>query len=485
MTKTFIVARREFRTTVLSKAFLLGLLLPPVLMVLGIGISVFFGTDRAPAVKGSVAIIDRSAASTPTSHTPPTAEGLVIAGIRTRMTPEAISTAAARAAGESIKKAANEAAEAATKPPGADGGQAQLQAVKEIMGATSKAPDLTLETLPPTADAEAEKDKLRDWTADGGGRLYLAIIDRAVVDPAATAGQVGAGETYQVFTAPKLDPRVYSLVNEQVRAAVIEARLLQAGLDPARVEQLTNLPRARTTEVTKDGQRASTGGLQLLIPLAFFMLIWISAFSGAGQLLNNTIEEKSNRIMEVLLSAVSPFELMAGKIIGQLGAGLVIIAVYAGVGLVALVGLTLGDLVQPMQLVWLCVFYVLAYLFIASVFAAIGSAVSDIQEANSLMTPAMLLIMIPMFTVFPIIQNPKGMLAQVLSYIPPFSPFAMIARVGSNQPPAQWEIALSALVSAAGALGAIWVAAKIFRIGVLLYGKPPTFGTLLRWVRMA
>lgn len=472
MSKILIVALREFRSTVLTRAFLLGLLLPPVLMALGIGASILFSTDRAPAIAGSVALIDRSAG--------PNAEGFAIKGIQQRMSPDEIGKAAASEAGEAIKAvakdaAANPGASAVPNPAG------QAKAVEAGMNATARPPELTLETLAATASAEAEKDALTNWSVEKGGRLALIVIEPSVIKPPADS----AGDSYTIYIAPKLDPRVTSLIRRQVSDAVVEARLTQAGLDPKRIDQLTQLPRPTTTEVTKDGQRSSTGGFQFIIPFAFFMLLWISAFSGAGQLLNNTIEEKSNRIMEVLLSAVSPFQLMAGKILGQMCAGFIIVAVYAGAGLIALIGFSLADLVQPWQIAWLLVFYVLAYLFIASVFAAIGSAVSDIQEANSLMTPAMLLIMIPMFTVFPIIQNPTGMLAQVLSYLPPFSPFAMIARVSSNQPPAQWQIVLSALVSALGAIAAVWAASKVFRIGVLLYGKPPSIPTLIKWIRMA
>ncbi len=470
MIKILTVAQREFTTTVFTRAFLLGLILPPALIVLGIAISVAFSTERAPAVKGSVAIIDRS--------------GQVASTLTAKFTPEALERLYRDDAGEQVSKAVSKAADQASKGPadpvGAVGGQLDaVQAAAAIAGTT---PKLTLDVLAAEASVDAEKARLSDWTVDQGGRLMLIVIEPGVVAPKAG----GPIETYQVFTAPKLDPRVVAPINRgMVYQAVVDARLRGAGLDPVRIAGLMSLAVPRAAEVTKQGERRGSGAAQFIIPLAFFMLVWISAFSGAGQLLNNTIEEKSNRIMEVLLSAVSPFELMAGKILGQLGSGLVIISVYAAAGVFALVALAYADMITWWQIAWMMVFFIAAYLFIASVFTAIGSAVSDIQEANSLMTPAMLLIMIPMFAVFPIVQNPTGTLAKMLSFMPPFSPFAMIARVGSNQPPAQWVIALSAVFSLAAAVGAVWCASKIFRIGVLLYGKPPNLITLLKWVRMA
>ncbi|MCU0688214.1 MAG: ABC transporter permease [Phycisphaerales bacterium] len=300
MQKVWTVAAREFRSTVMTKAFVLGLMLPPVLMGVAIVISVLFSTDRAPAIRGTVAVIDRTSQAAP--------------GIERRMMPDAISKATSAAAGEAIQTAAKAAEKQAANPAAAANPASQIQTMQETLGSVGgKAPELTLELLAPDADVEAEKKKLLSWRVDDlttspPGRLTLIVIEHDTIRPP----EGSAGTPYALYTAPKVDPRVTSLIRGQVSDAVIEARLSGAGFDPARIEQLTNLPRPKTTEVTAEGTRASTGAFQFIIPLAFFLLIWISAFSGAGQLLNNTIEEKSNRIMEVLLSAVSPFQLMAG-----------------------------------------------------------------------------------------------------------------------------------------------------------------------------
>jgi len=117
--------------------------------------------------------------------------------------------------------------------------------------------------------------------------------------------------------------------------------------------------------------------------------------------------------------------------------------------------------------------------------AAIGSAVNDIREAQSLMTPVMLVLMIPMMLWLPISRAPNSTFAQVLSFIPPVSPFVMVVRIAGSEPVPLWQIPLSIFVGLASVFGALWASAKIFRIGVLMYGEPPNFKTLIRWVRMA
>jgi ABC-2 type transport system permease protein len=206
----------------------------------------------------------------------------------------------------------------------------------------------------------------------------------------------------------------------------------------------------------------------------------------SGQsLLTTTVEEKASRVVEVLLSAVSPMELMTGKILGQMAVGFVVLALYAGLGLAALFSFAMLGLLDPWLILFLLVFFVLAYFTLASFMAAVGAAVNEMREAQALMTPVMLVIMVPWILWLPISRDPNSLLAIVLSFIPPVGNFVMLLRMTSTAPPPGWQVGLSILVSAAGAVAAVWFASKIFRIGLLMFGKPPSFGTLIRWVRMS
>lgn len=145
----------------------------------------------------------------------------------------------------------------------------------------------------------------------------------------------------------------------------------------------------------------------------------------------------------------------------------------------------MGDLISPLTVILIFIFFLLAYFMFASLMAAIGSAVNDLREAQSLMTPVMLLMMMPYIFFMPVIRAPNSMFSTIVSFIPPISPFIMIMRVASNDPPPNWQIALAILLNMIAVVLFLWIAAKVFRVGLLMFGKPPNFRTLFKWIRMA
>ena len=131
---------------------------------------------------------------------------------------------------------------------------------------------------------------------------------------------------------------------------------------------------------------------------------------------------------------------------------------------------------------YLVVFFLMAYLMVASMMSAVGSAVSDLREAQSLVGPVMMILMVPLILWAPIIDNPNGWLATIAGFVPPATPFVMILRLtASTEPIPLWQTALSIVWGFACAFGMLWIAARIFRVGVLMQGKPPTPKELLRW----
>jgi ABC-2 type transport system permease protein len=159
---------------------------------------------------------------------------------------------------------------------------------------------------------------------------------------------------------------------------------------------------------------------------------------------------------------------------------------YGGLGIAALTAAAMGDLVSPGMLVLMLVYFVMAYAFVSTMMASVGSAVNDLREAQSLVTPAMLLLMLPIMLWLPISEQPNGWVATISSFIPPAIPFVMVLRVtASNEPIATWQVALSMVWGFAWVGVFIWAGAKIFRVGVLMQGKPPTPRELLKWIRIA
>ena len=270
-----------------------------------------------------------------------------------------------------------------------------------------------------------------------------------------------------------------------VRDAIVEARVARSGQDYAALKALLERPNPQSMRVSQDGRQAPESRVaKMLIPAGFMFLLWVSVFTSANYLLTTTIEEKGSKVMEVLLSALSPMQLLGGKLLGQAGVSAVMLLMYGGLALVGLNVGRMGDVVPVMHFVWAGVFFVMAYCMVATLMVAVGSAVSDLREAQSLVGPVMLLLMLPLMLWFAIVEHPNGTLAVVTSFTPPAIPFVMILRLTTaSEPVPHWQVAASIVVGFASAFGMLWAASRIFRVGILLQGKPPSLRELLRWVR--
>ena len=154
-------------------------------------------------------------------------------------------------------------------------------------------------------------------------------------------------------------------------------------------------------------------------------------------------------------------------------------------GIALLAGFALFGLFDFSLIFYLLIFFLITYLLIGSLMMAIGSAVNDMKEAQGLMMPMTIIFMIPWFLWLPISRDPGSMLSVVLSFTPFVNNFAMLLRMASNTPPPFWQVWISIVIGAGTACCGVWAAAKIFRIGLLMYGKPPDFATLARWARAA
>jgi ABC-2 type transport system permease protein len=461
MKRILAVATREFLATVATKAFILGMFIPLVLTGVAIVLTPLLLNKAAPKVSGHVALIDQT--------------GVLGTKLKDEFAPEKM---ADRAADQMVKAIESSGA------PGVDENIAKM--ATQQMAAQRQLPTLTLRELP--ADTETESAKAEILGDQSGGRekgsdprLALAVVPASTL----TADDAGVFGDFQLFTAPKLDVEVQRDIQRTIGDAIVEARIEKSGLDPVKVRALTGRPRGDVKSVTESGDQKINEVAKLLIPGAFMLLLWISTFTCGQYLLTSTIEEKSSRVMEVLLSAVSPMELLTGKIIGQMGVGLLILIVYCGLGIAGLVASAMLSILPLINLVYLLVYFLIAFFLIASMMAAVGSAVSDIKEAQSLLGPIMIVLIIPMMLWMPIMRNPNSMFAQVCSFIPPMSPFIMILRLSGSEQVPTWQIVASIVVGVVSMFVFLWAAAKVFRVGVLMYGKPPDFKTLVRWIRMA
>lgn len=232
------------------------------------------------------------------------------------------------------------------------------------------------------------------------------------------------------------------------------------------------------TLTTSDGARSldSENPVGFFIPLALAFFFVITVFSGAQYLLQSVVDEKQNRTIEILVTSVSPGQLMTGKIVGLALVGLTQIAAWTAAGLAVVMAAkprvpfldTIS--IEPQLLIVALVMLPLQYLLLGSMMAAVGATVVDQKDGQNAAGPFSLLAMSPMFFMTAIIIDPNGLVSTLLSLIPIVSPLAMVMRVGVASVPV-WQIVLSAGLMAACVAAAFWLSGRIFRIGMLEYGK--------------
>ncbi len=438
-----LIAWREFRHTALTTGFIFGAVAMPVLMFGVIALIPMLITNEVPPLVGEIAIVDPSETILPRAkvklETPPTRE---------------------------------ETIEELTENPPTDTGS-RMEAASEL--ASGAAPQ-RIEVAWRSETALESIDALKEHVKNGS-LLAAALITPDMLDPTKDA------IAFEYYIPTSLSPKHVNQISRAIRKSVEDERIKRSGLDAAALGRLTNPPDPNTTRISPEGGESEENTeLRFLVPGAFMMLLWICVFTSANYLLTTTIEEKSNKVMEVLLAATSPMQLLSGKIMGYAMVSIVMLVMYGGLGLAGLSAAAMMDLVPTMHLVYLAVFFVMASVMVSAMMAAVGSAVSDLREAQSLVGPVMMLLIVPLMLWMPIVQNPNGALATIASFIPPASPFVMILRLTAAMEPIPiWQTVLSIAWGFACAYGMLWGAARIFRIGVLMQGKPPTPRELVKW----
>jgi ABC-2 type transport system permease protein len=163
-------------------------------------------------------------------------------------------------------------------------------------------------------------------------------------------------------------------------------------------------------------------------------------------------------------------QLMGGKLLGHMGISLIAMSLYIALGLVTLASFSMFGLLDLSLLVYLFIFFLIAFFTLGSLMMAAGAAVNDMREAQQLMMPMSILLMMPWILWMPISRNPDSMLAVVVSFLPPLNTFGMLLRLSSTSPPPAWQVWLSIAIGIAGVLATVWLSAKIFRIGLLMSG---------------
>jgi ABC-2 type transport system permease protein len=294
---------------------------------------------------------------------------------------------------------------------------------------------------------------------------------------------------YQYISETGTDLNVSQTLRSVVSEYVVSRRMIGAGLDPERVRDLTRRPQLRVRKLTETGATEEQDfGSIIITALVFVMLIYMTILFYGQMIGRSVLTEKTQKTVEILLSSVSPRELLFGKILGKGLAGLVQYAIWIGVALVISqwlgprFGLTMPSGLEPALFGYLLLFFVLAFFLYATGYAAIGSGAGDEQHLGQLGIPLIMMLIIPMISASAIVISPGGTFSVVLSYFPFTAPIVMFVRVMVQTPPA-WEIVLSVAVMVLTIVGMVLLSAKIFRVGILMTGKRFKLSEILSWLR--
>ena len=369
-----------------------------------------------------------------------------------------------------------------------------LQALIEQENAA--APHRKLEARQAPADADRAALRAR---VDSGERYGYIVIpagaapsaDRAAPGTSA-AGASAPAEAPGGFIPCELGrrdnlPDVAERLRRLLDRAVNDLRLRAADppIDPRRVRALQARVFFNEVDVKTGQPLAGDEMVRFMTPFVFMFLLFMGTMTISQGLLTSMIEEKSSRIVEVLLSAISPMQLMAGKILGMVCVGGVLMGVWAVVGYSGARSRGMEYLVTPTHLGYMAAYFLPAFLLFSSLLAAAGAACNTVKDAQSLAAPVTLLTFVPLMLWWVVMFNPNSALSLTLSFIPPMTPFVMILRICADPKLPAWQIVASLALLWASVVASIWFASRVFRVGVLMYGKAPSLRELAKWVRYA
>ena len=337
-----------------------------------------------------------------------------------------------------------------------------------------KQPNIIVDAIDPGPNTRANLDKdIESGDIDG----YLWIT------PAAAPG---ARPTFLYTPKSSSERSVKNLLATALDKVLIREQLTHRGIVAA--DEETMLQPVQIVAATGSHRGDHTSAVVSVSVLFFVMYLAIMLYG--MNVARSIIDEKTSRIFEIMLATIRPEAMMAGKIIGVGAVGLTQVGIWLAAALTLagasialhLGGDTLHVSLTATQIIFFFVYFILGYLFYATIAAALGAMTNseqELQQLNMLLVLPLLFCFVMLGT---LISTPDSTLARVLALVPPFTPLLMYFRVSLGQPKA-WEVILSLVLTSASIIGIVWVTSRIYRIGVLMYGKRPNLPEILRWLK--
>jgi ABC-2 type transport system permease protein len=364
------------------------------------------------------------------------------------------------------------------------GGEGIGHAIAPRLGAGGKEKPPAIVVAPPvtvTTPAQASA-ALKPYLT--GAKLLPGGVK---LDAAAVISGHGQSTTVDFWSANLSDTSLAQAVGNAVTQAMRGLKLKAAGMAPADIAALDRLQPAfhEWSPKAASGEVSLRDKLPGIVGFAMGMLLWSVIFTGAGILLNSVIEEKSSRILEVLLSSASAPEIMFGKILGAAGVTATVLMVWAALGGTALAAMNPGvtqDVLAVLTshglIFYFAIYLIGGYLMYASLFIAVGAFCETTREAQTLLGPIMIVLTIPLVFMGEAIKRPDAPILHTLSWFPPFTPFLMAARAASEPP--LWEVIGTGLLMALMIAAVIWLAGRAFRAGALSTGRVNLVGFIAK-----
>lgn len=452
MRKFLAVLKREYMQRVRSKMFIVATVLGPLMMGLFMVVPAFIANIKTGGPT-RLAIVDET--------------GTLYHQVRTALLKE-------RGEDEDDKELGNNVTPGAESKSGPSGLQGMRQKFEQSYEVQQVIPGTdTLETLKRKLDERVKKDELD---------MYL-ILPKDILQSG--SARYYSRNTGDMFTREQIKDRLTRAIHNQ--------RMTEKNISPSLMSEINMPIKMRAARAGDEKEEEDTGqGFGLVFAIGF--IIYITLVMYGQVILGAVIEEKETRISEMLFSSMRAFPLMMGKLIGISLVALTQYAIWGialgafalfGVGMLATQGMPVTlPRTPPSVFVYFLLFFLLGYFIYATIYALVGAMVTTAQEGGQLALPVIFLLVIGFYLAFPVLRSPDSSFAFWVSMVPFFSPITMLVRIVTQTPPF-WEIALSLLIGFSTVVLLIWLAARVYRVGMLMYGKRASIPEMLRWVRQS
>lgn len=350
------------------------------------------------------------------------------------------------------------------------------------------------------ADQFGESFVFIDYPADGRNpeafraELNDKIIKKEIDAYLLIPGNYGSEEArFEFYSRRAGDIITNSSLEDAINQAVRSQRLEEAGISEEKLEQLSKNVNLTKTGIDETGAEKDSGAVWAA-SFVIGLMIYITLAIYGQMIMGAVVEEKETRIAEILFSSARPFELLMGKLVGVGLAGLTQLGIWVLSALLLVsFGLTFYisqglDVslpnISPLMIFYFFIFFLLGFFIYASIFALIGAMVTTVQEGGQFAFPPIMLLLIGFYFSFAVLRDPNSTVSFWASIAPFIAPITMPVRIMAEMPPF-WQIALSVLVNGAAIAGLIWIAARVYRVGMLMYGKRATIPEVWKWIRQS